>query len=53
MSYDALCRERHSLHYQAYYCINTVTRAGALLDISSRIRYERVWYRLLATASRR
>jgi hypothetical protein len=25
MSYDALCRGRHSLHYQVY-CITTVTR---------------------------
>ena len=25
MSYDALCRGRHSLHYQIY-CITTVTR---------------------------
>jgi len=49
MSYDALCKGRHSLHYQVY-CITTVTRVGALLNISSRIRYERVWYRLLTTA---
>ena len=30
MSYDALCRGRHSLHYQIY-CITTVTRDRHLL----------------------
>ena len=36
MSYDALCRGRHSLHYQVY-CITTVTRDRHPLYLDDRL----------------